>query len=160
MILTAFLTGLFVFIAGLSVLLILLRVYSREKRRFIATIKLYFEPAGPDQQSQFAQVTEAISKQFASSIVSSAKGSLLGMQSVDARNIQRLQSDITMDLAQQQSPMLGMILKQFPSAAKRLQKNPELMPYVAEIMGKFSSPGGPVKDENHDNGQSSFKGVY
>lgn len=161
MIFTAFLMFLSVLLAGLTVLAIAFFILRREKQRLMRTIKLYFEPAGPEQLSQFAQITEAISRQFASAAVASVKGTIMGMNSVDSKNQKKLEADFTMDLVNQQMPLLGAFMAQFPSVAKRIQKNPELLPLVQQFASKLSN-GGSLKMpvENHDNGHSTFTGVY
>lgn len=160
MITSAILTGLFVLLSGLSVLVIAFLFYKREKQRVIRTIKAYFAPAAPDQLSEFARVTDAIAGQFASAAVSSIKGSFMGMQSVDARNIKRLEQDLTMDLVNNQSPAIGMMLEQFPGVKRRLMKNPELLPYIQQIIGKVTGPAAPAAPENNHNSETTFKGVF
>lgn len=162
MILTALLTGISVLLAALAALFIALHLFKREKQRILATIKLYFESPDNNTPSQFALLTDAIAHQIASAIVASAKGTLMGMQSVDSKNARKLESDLMLDMATAQSPIIGMLLKQFPTVAKRIQKNPEMLPYVQQLMSKISSGSGgseKVDGHNNDGRQSSFLGT-
>lgn len=136
--------ALFIVIIGVVasnvvVLFLLRRAYHREKDAFIATLRLYFEPQEENGLSQFGALVESISERLAQRMVSSFKSSFMGMQSVDSKNLARLQGDVVQDDAAASSPMLGALLSQYPSVAKRLAKNPELLPLVQGLLHKVSA---------------------
>ena len=156
MILTAVLTAVSVFVAGVVVLFIGYTAYQREKREFIHSLRAYFESSNPDTPSQFAMLTEILSERFSQKLVNSLKSSFMGQQSVDAKNIQRLEGDLVQDLAGQQSPILGAILNSYPAVAKRLAKNPSLLPLVQSLMSKVSSGSAAQSAHPSDNSQDIF----
>jgi len=162
-VLTAVLTAVMVGIISLAVVFFMIRLYRQEKIRFLQSIRAYFESPGPERPSEFSQVTAAISQQFAASIVSSLKGSFMGMQSVDSRNVQRLENDLANDMLQMNHPLVATLLDQFPAVKRRIMKNPELLqtPQVQALISRFTRPAEPRPDDNnHTNNESSFKGVY
>lgn len=148
MVLSALLTGTLVLVAGLIVTFIALLRYQREKQAFLEALKLYFEAPNAETPSQFALLTEVVSERFSQKMVASLKSSFMGMQSVDAKNVGRLESDLLQDVASQQNPALGAILGAYPAVARRLAKNPSLLPLVQNIMAKVGA-GGTGNNEQH-----------
>ena len=127
MFLTAALTGLAVFLSGFILLFIVRSVYEREKRAFLFMLRAYFESQEPGEKSQFAAFIDILSETFAQKMVMTLKTTFMGMQSVDRRNEQRLETDLVKDMASQENPLIGALLNQFPAVARRIAKNPELM---------------------------------
>lgn len=156
MILTAILTGVSVFIAGLLVLFIGLSAYKHEKQAFVFSLKSYFEAPDAETPSEFANLTELLSERFSQKLVNTAKGTFMGMQSVDAKNMNRVEGDVLTDMATQKNPLLGVIMTQYPTLARRLAKNPGLLPLVQNFMPKPGTGGSSPGGTNTDKGQGFF----
>ena len=154
----AILTAVLLGIINLAIVFFVFFVINRRLEALIASIASYFSPHNGNP-SEFAQVTEQIAAQFADKAVTQVKMSFLGQQSVEARNAKRLEGDLAMDLASQSSPLIGALLSSFPAVAKRLQKNPELLPVAQGLIEKFMSkqgnnpaPAPMVLPQNNGNG--------
>ena len=136
----------------------LIAAFTIIKRRVIAAIRPYFEAPDDKTPSQFALLTNAISQQLASAIVASAKGSLLGMQGVDAKNLAHIEADMMKDGLAAQSPMLGMLMEQFPSFGRRLMKNPNLLPLLQGVLSKIKPAGTPASESADNDGHVAISG--
>lgn len=154
--LTAIVTGGILIIGLLALYVAAYRKYLAEKRELLLTLKLYFEPQDAETPSQFALLTEVVSERLAQKLVHTMKASFMGMQSVDAKNAGRLESDLLQDVASQQNPALGAILGAYPAVARRLAKNPSLLPLVQSLMSKVGSQGSSQSAHHTDHGQDTF----
>lgn len=144
-------------IIGIFGALFAVKLYvDRQKRAFTSILQSYFEAPDSETPSQFALVTEAISERFAQKLVASLKSSFMGMQSVDAKNMARLEGDVMQDVAGQQNPMLGAILSSFPAVSKRLAKNPALYPLVQAAMAKLATGAGGATGKSVGNGGGDY----
>lgn len=149
MILAAILTGIIVVISNLFALFLINRRITREKEQVTSLIQAYFMQPDKDTPSEFAATIESISAIFAAKITQSIKGMALGMQSVDAKNERKLEGDIIQDIVAAQNPLAGLLLSQFPSVAKRLQKSPHLLGMAQQMIGKLTAQPQPQADNNH-----------
>jgi 6-phosphogluconate dehydrogenase len=143
------LTALLLFLSSLASGLILLSIVNRflkqQKQAAIEAVRLYFEPQSPDEQSQFAAFIEIAAGILSSKMIASLKATFMGMQSVDKRNEQRLQTDMFSDMIGAANPLIGSVLDMFPAVKKRLMKNPELaelaISKIAEMAAKRGGNG-------------------
>lgn len=147
MILAAILGATLVIIGNITLAVLALRYFERQKTAAIDAFNAYIAVNG-DQPSQFGLVVDAMSTIAAQRIVNTAKASLMGMAGVDARNEKRLQGDMIHDLANNASPLLGIAMDMFPQVGKRLIKNPELIGVAQSMFGNMFS-GKPNKPGNN-----------
>lgn len=142
--------GLTVLVTVLVTLLLLLFamsvMYAKEKARLLSTLRLYFESPGPEIPSEFAKFMDIVAYSFAKKCVDIGKTSFMGMQSVDSKNLSRIEGDILQDEATRKSPLLGAIMGSYPTLARRLVKNPGLLPLIEQVMGNMTvkKTAGPV----------------
>lgn len=113
-----------------------------EKRKIIDLAKAYFEPAGPDQPSEFAGFIQLASDTLAQRMVLHFKTSFMGMQSKANQAERALAQDLMTDTVNQANPMLGALMSSFPAVSKRLAKNPELWPLIQSVLAKAGSKSG------------------
>ena len=147
--LNAILTGFSVFLAGLALLFLTRAYIQRKQDEIIDALRSYFEADG-EKPSQFAAFVNILAETFATRIVTSAKMSLLGMQSVDSKNEKRLESDFIQDMASQQSPVLGMLLQSFPALGRRIAKNPALAEMAISMVQKYAGKMTAAGHNGHD----------
>lgn len=154
----AILTGLVVALANVLAVYLLWRL-------FIRFLRSYFEPHG-DTPSQFAQVCEIIIDRFLVKFNYFMKASLGGQRSVEARNEKRIDEDIVRDMAGQASPLLGALIEAYPALAKRVAKNPALVPMALKALEKWSGAAGVAGPEptgpssSGDNGRDYMRSYY
>ena len=149
MILTAILTGVFVFLANLAIVFFMARVYQSQKAKLLETLRAYFETPDGQTPSQFASLVECVADTFGHKIMTHAKATFMGTQSVDSKNIARLEGDVVQDMIAQKSPLLSVILSQFPSVARRVAKNPNLLPLIQSMLPGLGT-GAPKEDHGSD----------
>lgn len=147
---------LLVMVSNFALLWALNRAYKREKQRFLDVLKLYFEQTGENELSEFGLLVNSVSDTFAQRLLASLKGSELGLRSVEAKNLSRLEGDITQDETTAANPLLGALLSNYPSVAKRLAKNPQLLPLIQGVLAK-SSLKGPAGQGGRDGRSSTFE---
>jgi hypothetical protein len=129
------------FLANVSMFFLIRRLYGTEKQKLLLVLRAYFEPRGDNEPSEFASLVDGITEKFAQRLLLGFKGSVMGMQSVDSKNVARLEADVAQDTVTQQNPALGMFLQQYPSVANRLSKNPQLLPLIQGLMSRMGSAG-------------------
>ena len=122
----------------LSNIIILLYVKSTIKRNFQA----YFEAPDKETPSAFFQLTDMMAKQWAYHIMHQFKSTNAGLASGEARQEKAMSQAIVKDVAQQQNPLLGIALNQFPNLTKLVAKNPELLNIAQQVMSNFKNKGG------------------
>lgn len=128
-----FLTILALIVANLLLFTLLYAYYRSEKRKLVNVIRAYFEPLGEGKPSQFAEVTGAISQQFASSLLQTMKASTMGSSSVESKHMARAEQALMGDLLTQANPIMGFIAQQFPALVKIAHKNPA----AAQLLASF-----------------------
>lgn len=149
-----------VFLTGLIVLLGLKILVARQKQSLKSTLQDYFEPKTEGGSSEFAELVNVISTLFAEKTSQSLKATFMGIQSADVRQEQAITGDIVEGLANEQNPLIGVLLDRFPALKKRVAKNPALLGMIGEVGGKLlgrsatlaGSPGG-----NNKKGEFEFK---
>lgn len=128
----------FLTVSGVAILALIAK--KRAERRILTVLRSYFEPADENTPSQFSQVTDAISKQFASAMMSNLKMTELGVKRGEQRQEQAVNAALMEDVTVMQSPMLGALLQQFPKLSKLAGKNPQLagmaLGKLQEVMSK------------------------
>ena len=117
------------------------REISRAEERIRERILQFVTAAEPGQISPLAELTEVIAARFANHMVASIKAQLYNAQSHVARQELALQSDIALDAATQQSPLVGLLAGAFPSVTKRIMKNPSALPALVSLLQKMGSGG-------------------
>lgn len=157
MILTVVLTGASFLVALLVVYVLLVRYMEAQKRALLLTLRAYFESPDAETPSEFSQLTDALCQQHSTKMVAAFKGSFMGMQSVEAKNVQKLEGDIAQDVMAQQHPGLGALLSSFPAVSKRLASNPQLTPLVEGLLGKLLSKGASPGTKGNDDFAKKLK---
>lgn len=128
-----------------------------EKFYFSAALRSYFEPKGEGESSEFAELVNVISTIFAEKTSQSLKATFMGIQSADSRQEQAIAGDIVEGLANEQNPLIGVLLERFPALKKRVAKNPQLLAMVGEIGAKFVGSGpGSRRSTSTGNGSREF----
>jgi hypothetical protein len=108
--------------------------------------------------SPFGKLIGTLSADFAAAIVKHIKMSLLGQASVDSKLSKAIEGDIVTDIATQNNPAIGMILEQFPSLRRRLQKHPEYLPMIQGAISSFIGKGnGKPTPQEHGEYADLFK---
>ncbi len=136
------------------------RYFEGQKSRFFEGARAYFESPDGKNPSPFAGVVEVISEQFAGKMVASLKSTFMGVQSGDNRGEKGLIADIAQDVAFKENPLLASVLTSFPAVAKRLRKNPELLPLAQGLLARFGgskAPGDGAGGTRSDYGQRLAK---
>lgn len=148
MFLTAVLTGVFVALANIGLFFLVIVLLRKEKQAYINTLHAYFEAPDATTPSQFAQLVDRVSDTFGHKIMTHAKATFMGFQSVDAKAEARLEGDIMSDLLSQNNPILAIIADSFPAVAKRLRKNPGLLPVIQRLLPGLGKK--PPAGDNHE----------
>ncbi len=146
MVVAAVLIGSGLIASQILVYLMLWRYLERQKAAVFDSARAYFESPDGNTPSQFASLVEVISGQFSQKLVATLKSTFMGVQSGDHRAERGPVGELAQDMAIQESPVLGSILASFPSVAKRLRKNPELLPFAQSLLGKLKL-GAKVPDD-------------
>lgn len=130
-----------IILAALAIFLTLVGMYchwlymlTKQKASLLESARDYFSPQDENTLSQFAQLTDVLGKQLAGNVTQSLKSSFMGMQSVDSKNLARLEQDVAQDELTAVNPLLSAILSQYPSVARRLAKNPHLIGLFANML--------------------------
>lgn len=129
-----------------------------EKQKILDLAKAYFEPAGPDQPSEFAGFIQVASDILARSITAQLKATFMGIQSKAAQAERAIQGDLLQDTVNMANPLLGAVMNSFPSVGKRLRKNPELWPLIEQFLAKgvrTPAAGGPGSGPAPSNGSAA-----
>jgi len=147
MVLTVVLTGIAIILGNVALAFIAWRQLNREKRAALDLIRAYFEAPDAETPSEFAKMIDAAALVLAQRLVSSLKGTFMGVQSGARRGEDALQGDFLGDVATQANPTLGALLNSFPAVKRRLGKNPELIPAAMQLIGKLF-PGGSAQGGN------------
>lgn len=136
--LTAFITGLTVLLGNFLALFIISRYISRQKRQLVAVLRAYFETTS-EQPSEFSNFIDIVGDRFSSKMAQNLKTVFMGVQSVDSKNLKKLDGALVTDLMAQSSPLLGTIAESFPAVGKMIRKNPNLIPLLQGLLTKKSS---------------------
>lgn len=121
-------------------------------RRIYKGIIAFITPTASDKPSQLAITVQAASEVVARTITAQLKTTFMGISSGDARSEKALEGDIAQDLVAQ-SP-LGAILSSFPSVAKTLRRNPQLVDMAMGLLAKKFGSG------SSGNGQNSVQAKF
>ena len=149
---TAILIGISVLAANLVLFFLLSFWYSRQKARLVAILKGYFESPAANTPSQFAQLVGVVSDEFGHKIVAHAKGTFMGIQSGEAKNVAKLEGAIASDMLTLNNPLAAGILESFPALAKHLRKSPSLIPLAERLLSSFAKKQGPEGPESSNGG--------
>lgn len=122
-------------------------------------IKSFITPVKEGEPSPLAQVTSATADMIARSLVAQAKATFMGIESGQKRAEKAVAGDIAMDVAAQHP--LGALLTSFPSLAKSIRRNPQLIDLAMNYLAKKPGPGPaamPTEPTNSNHSaQSAFK---
>lgn len=153
MLISAVILGAVFFLANLSLAIFFHRLYNREKQKFIALLRAYFEAPNKETPSYFASVTDNIAGQFAYRLSNTLKATFMGVQSGAAKQESKLQEALNIDLLTQKSPMAGAILTSFPAVQKLVKGNPALADAAASML---ASIGKQKDDRGGGDGDNPF----
>lgn len=98
---------------------------------------------------------EAALLDFPEALGESIKMSILGFKSGRAKQEKVVGKALMKDLVNQQSPILGFLMDQFPELGNLLQENPQLIPIAIQYLGKLGggiplNGGQPQPTNNHN----------
>lgn len=142
-----------------AVLTIILLVVMRVNRIF-KDFKAFITPVDDKTPSPLANFTQVIADMAGRSIVATIKSTFMGKQSGESRASTAIQGNLAIDSLA--GNPIGAILTSFPSLAKSLKRNPQLLDLALQYMGKHNLPGGSGAGGAGNNGnngdlQSNFK---
>ena len=109
--------------------------YRIVKRKIADTITDFMSPVDDKTASPFAQLVDTTAAIFASRVVASVKGSLMGMESVASKNERKEQSLAMIG----SNPMLAGLAGAFPHLGKSLFKNPALAALAGNVLSNIGS---------------------
>lgn len=111
-------------------------LFCRRLNNIVSQFRSFAQPAGDNQPSPLANVTQVAADMVGRSICASLKATFMGRQSGDSRAIQAIAGDIVEDnLAKSQ---FGTVLTAFPTLKKTLRRNPGLLDLA---MSMLNNPG-------------------
>lgn len=122
----------------------------------IQNVRSFFEPISEGQKSPLATIGETIiataSDRMAAAIVASAKGWLIGQNSIAVRQ----EKAAIREGLEAQSPFIGLLQKFSPGIGKIITKNPEL---AAMALNAFQNKGEKHISNNGGNGSGDFNKI-
>lgn len=124
-------------IAILSLQSVALLFAFRRVRRIYASVIAFITPESEGKPSSLAATVSVMSEVFARSITAQIKTTLMGKSSGIVKQENALAGDMAQDMFSQ-SP-LGALLSSFPTVAKTLRKNPQLIDAAMQLFSKHNS---------------------
>tara|TARA_Y100000310_G_scaffold165377_1_gene165123 strand:+ start:1502 stop:1921 length:420 start_codon:yes stop_codon:yes gene_type:complete len=109
---------------------------SQEKEELTARLGAYFETDG-EQPSEFSNTVDIITHRMGLKMADSIKATFLGIQSGEARNMQKVTSAIEQDMLGQKSPILATA---YPMLSRILGKSPWLQPLAEQMLSRVGAP--------------------
>jgi len=149
MVIVVILTGAFIATTQLLAAGYLFRRYKREKEALLRNIKLYFTAPDANTPSEFFKLVAASGDIVAQSLFLRLKGQEGQAKGVNNRRERMVNEAVVKDMAGQASPILALLLEQFPELSKVAGRNPavaaNLMEGIAGFLSKKKETG-PVVD--------------
>lgn len=116
-------------------------LFALKLRKVYRDVKAFITPIDEKTPSELAQTADALSSILARSLVAQIKATFLGKQSGAVRAENAVAGDIAMDSLSSANPLIGGLLKSFPSLAKTLKRNPELLDLaISKLFGNKAQP--------------------
>ena len=127
---------------------------------FIAVALIYFFTVKPRWIDKLEEKIPEYMAGVGSSLMASAKGTIMGIASGESRGKKALMKAATSDLIEQSNPILATVLKQFPSVGELIADNPNLLPIALNMLGKMNlgnSNGGGGEIGSYADGLNKYK---
>ena len=123
-------------IAGALILVFILarRRLDAEKAALIEMLHAYFVPEKEGEQSAFGSFLDLATQNFASHICHTLRTQFMNINSIQSRQERAVAGAVVIDTL---PPVLQVLATQFPSLAKIIRKNPELVANVAQSLAGF-----------------------
>jgi len=123
------------------------------RREAIEAVQAFMLPQAEGEPSKLAAIVYEGGRVVSGELIKSLKGALMGQSSALARAESAIEGDVFQDAVDAKSPLLGMLLEQFPRLKKRLLKSPAAAMALGQMdLGSLLKGGAATGSEARGNG--------